>query len=60
MAIRDALFPPYCGSEYGIEYGDDGLPLRQTKVAGEPLVCDKPCHDEREKHLNAETGFAWW
>lgn len=45
----DVGWLPYCGSAYPLE-----------KVAGDPLVCDQEQHGPSVKHLNSETGFAWW
>lgn len=59
MTVDIAVWPPWCGSEYGLEYDAEGEPVPNRFVAGAPVICTKPVHDDTEKHFNGELGFAW-
>jgi hypothetical protein len=56
-ANDETVWPPYCGEEYGRdpETGENKL----AGMAGPPVVCDKLCHDEKEKHFSSEYSFEW-
>jgi hypothetical protein len=68
MTSPDDSWQPFCGAEFGRDAAG-GLDLGTAGewsgaasriVAGDPVVCDIPPHDDTVQHRCTELGFGWW